>query len=69
MKIMTRPGRVPGTRRGGTTVLGSDVGTSLELTPALSSSLLSESILEAYGLNFHVLGDISSLHCLRKLFG
>lgn len=66
---MTRPGRVPGTRKGGTTVLGSDVGTSLELTPALSSSLLSESILEAYGLNFHVVGDISSLHRLRKLFG
>lgn len=40
--------------------------TSLELTPALLSTLLSESILEAYGLNFHVVGDISSLHCWQK---
>lgn len=45
---------------------GSDLRTSLELTSALSSTLLSESILEAYGLNFHMVGDISSLHCLEK---
>ena len=66
MEIMTRVGRVPGTRRGGTAVLGSDLGTSLDLTPALSSTLLSESILEAYGLNFHMVGGISSLHRLEK---
>lgn len=47
-------------------MLGSDLRTSLELTPALSSTLLPESILEACGLNFHMVGDISSLHCLEK---
>ena len=47
-------------------MLGSDLGTSLELTPALSNALLSESILEAYGLHFHVVGDISSLRRLEK---
>ena len=45
---------------------GSDLGTSLELTSALSSTCLSESILEAHGLNFHMVGDISSLHRLAK---
>lgn len=45
---------------------GSDPRTSLELTPALSSTILSESTLEAYGLNFYMVGDISSLHCLEK---
>lgn len=47
-------------------MLGSDLRTSLELTPALSSTLLSESVLEAYGLNFSHDGDISSLHGLEK---
>lgn len=54
------------TRKGGISVPGTDLGTSLELTPALSSTLLSEGIIEAYGLNFHVVGDISSLHCVEK---
>lgn len=62
---MTRVERVPG--RGGTALLWPDLGTSLKVTLALSSVLLSKNILEAYGLNFHMAGDISSLYCLKKV--
>lgn len=60
--------RVPGTRGGGTDLLGSDLGTSLEVTQvAFSRILLSKNILEAYGLNFHMVSDISSLYCLKEV--
>lgn len=57
---MTKDQSVPGSEQEGLLCQG------LTWEPALPRTLLSESIPKTRGFNFHMVGDVSSLHHLEK---